>query len=256
MVDFDRLARFYDYEYGQLDADVPMYLGFADRVGGPILELGCGTGRLVVALAAAGFHVTGVDVSRAMLDIARRKAQDAGVADQVHLVQASMEHIALHQPFHMALCALNSFMLLGDLEAQLRALRCWHRHLRPGGLLIIDLFPPHPARLAEEDGRLILQYVWEDVEEGLTILKHHVRRVDFAEQKVYVHYLYDEVAPDGTLRRTVAPFVMRYLGRFEMELLLEKAGYTVEAIYGSWELDPFESESDRMIFVAHRRGRE
>ncbi|MCD6289632.1 MAG: class I SAM-dependent methyltransferase [Anaerolineae bacterium] len=251
-VDFDVFARYYDYEYGAFDADVPMYLGFAERVGSPILELAAGTGRLLLPLARAGFQVTGIDISEALLAVAREKIRAADVESQVRLVRADMRDFALEQRFHMAFCALNSFMHLETVRGQAMALRCWRRHLQPGGLLIIDLFLPNPARLGEEDGRLMLQHTWKDETTGVTIVKQHARRVDFAEQRLDVHFIYDEISPDGTIRRTVTPFTLRYLGRFEMQLLLERSGYIVEAVYGSWDLDPLESDSDRMIFIARR----
>lgn len=253
MTEFDRLARFYDAEYDGFHADLAMYLGFAERVGSPILDLGCGTGRVLIRLAQAGFQVTGLDVSGAMLELARRKVAAQGLEQYVHLVQADMRDFALDQQFHMALCAINSFMHLETQIDQLVALRCWRRHLRPGGLLILDLFPPNPELLADEHGCLIVQRTWTEPDTGITVIKQYTRHVDLAEQVVHVQFLFDEVLPDGTWRRTLVPFAMRYLGRFEAELLLEKAGYAVEAIYGSWELDPFESDSDRMILVARRR---
>ncbi len=253
MADFDRLARFYDSEYGEFDADVPMYQAFAERTGSPVLELACGTGRILLPLAKAGIHITGLDISRAMLEIARQKVAMAGVDDRVRLLQADMRDFALDQQFHMAFCAINSFMHLETQADQLAALRCWRRHLRPGGLLILDLFPPDPEELANDDGRLIVQRIWKEPDTGATMIKQYTRQVNLAEQTLHVHFLYDEILPDGTTCRTIVPFVMRYLGRFEAELLLDKAGYLVEAVYGSWGLDTFESGSERMILVARRR---
>lgn len=249
---FDQIARFYDYEYQDFEADIPMYLGFAERVGGPILELACGTGRALIPLAQAGFEITGVDISEAMLAIARRKAVQANVAERIALVQADIRDFTLDREFHMAFCAVNSFMHLTTLPDQLAALRCWHRHLRPGGLLILDLFPPFPDELREDDGRLIVQGVWEEPETGITIVKQYTREANLAEQTLHIRFFYDERLPDGQVHRTIVSFTMRYLGRFEAELLLEKAGYEVEAVYGSWDLDPFHSEAERMILVARR----
>ena len=253
MVNFDRLARFYDAEHEGFDADLAIYLGFAERVGSPVLDLGCGTGRVLIRLAQAGFQVTGLDISGAMLEIAHRKVAVQGLEARVRLVQADMRDFALDQQFHMALCAINSFMHLETQSDQLAALRCWRRHLRPGGLLILDLFPPNPEFLTNEEGHLIVQRTWTEPDTGITVIKQYTRHIDLAKQTIHVQFIFDELMPDGTLRRMVVPFTMRYLGRFEAELLLEKAGYVVEAIYGSWELDPFESNSDRMIFVARRR---
>ena len=68
----------------------------------------------------------------------------------------------------------------------------------------------------------------------------------------HVLFIYDEVFPDGQMRRTLAPFQARHLFRYEGELLLDKAGYTPEQVYGSYDLDPYESDSERMIFVARK----
>jgi len=253
MADFDRLARFYDSEYGEFDADIPMYQAFAERTGSPVLELACGTGRILLPLAKVGIHITGLDISGAMLEIARQKVAAAGVGDRVRLLQADMRDFALDQQFHMAFCAINSFMHLETQADQLAALRCWRRHLRPGGLLILDLFPPDPNELANDDGRLIVQRIWKEPDTRTIVIKQYTRQVNLAEQTLHVHFLYDEILPDGTTRRTIVPLVMRYLGRFEAELLLDRAGYLVEAVYGSWDLDTFESGSERMILVARRR---
>lgn len=245
-------ARFYDADYARVTEDVPMYLGFAQRTGGPVLELGCGTGRLLLPLAQAGYAVTGVDASPAMLAVAKRKLAEAGLMSRARLVQADMRDFHVEERFPLAFIALNTFMHLETQADQLRALRCWRRHLAPGGLLIIDLFHPDLASLLEADGRLDEVARWTDPETGATVQKLCTRTVDWATQTLSVTFVYDETLPDGTLRRTLAPFKMRYLWRYEAELLLDKAGYAVEEVYGSWQLEPFTSDSARMILVARR----
>ncbi len=253
MADFDRFARFYDLDYEPFQDDVALYQGFAERTGGPLLELGCGTGRLLLPLARAGFEITGVDMSPRMLAISEEKVNAAGLGKQVTLVQADMREVDLPQRFRMAFIAINSFMHLTTLEDQLQALRTLHRLLLPGGLLVIDVDNPQLQHLLEADGRLDLQGRWFDPSSGATVLKYLSRTLDSARQLQDVLFIYDEVFPDGTSRRTLAPFQARYLYRFEGELLLDKAGFTPEQVYGSYDLDPYESDSERMIFVARRR---
>lgn len=254
MSDFDRFARFYDLDYDSFQEDVAMYLGFAERTGGPLLELGCGTGRLLLPLADAGYEVTGVDMSEQMLAIARAKLDAGDLSDQATLLLADMREVRLEQRYRLAFIAINSFMHLTSMEDQLAALRTWRDALLPGGLLIIDVFNPNPQRLIEADGRVEMQGRWFDPDTGATVMKHFTRTLDDALQLQHVLFIYDEVLPDGTVRRTLAPFQARYLYRFEGELLLDKAGFVPEQVYGSYDLDPFTSESDRMIFVARRRG--
>ena len=255
MADFDRFARFYDLDYDSFQDDVPFYLGLAEHAGGPLLELGCGTGRLLVPLARAGFEITGVDLSEGMLQVARGKVAGLGraAAGRIALVQGDISTLDLRQRFRLAFIAFNSFMHLTTPADQFQALQAWQAALVPGGLLVIDVDNPNPQQLAGIDGRVELQNKWFDPSTGATVLKQVTRTLDAGEQIQHVVFIYDEVFPDGQLKRTLAPFDARYLHRFEGELLLDKAGFALEQVYGSYDLDPFTSESDRMIFVARRR---
>lgn len=255
MTDFDVFARFYDADYGDFQDDLLMYRSFAERTGGPLLELACGTGRLLLPLARAGYEITGVDISPALLAVARRKIEATGLQDRVTLVQADMRDLRLPRRFRLAFVAVNSFMHLLTTGDQLRALRCWREHLTADGLLILDLFQPSPQGLLEADGHLTLDRQWQDPETGATVLRQTSRTLNLAEQTLEVTFIYEETLSDGRVRRTLAPFRMRYLHRFEAELLLRVAGYELEQVYGTYELDPLESDSERMILVA-RKGTE
>ncbi len=249
----NRVARFFDADYaGYLD-DLPVIQAFAQRTGGPLLELGCGTGRLLIPLAQAGYAVTGVDLSPEMLRIAGAKAESAGVAERVTLVQGDYADAPLAGTYRLAFIVMNTFLHLRAQADQLRALRHWREHMAPGGTLLIDVFHPDVHQLADLDGRLEWDKTWIDPESGATVMKWVTRTVDLAEQTLHVTLIYDEIAADGSLHRTVVPFDIRYLWRFEAELLLEKAGFTLEALYGDWDMGPFESASDRMILVARRQ---
>jgi len=247
----NRIAHFFDADYADYLDDLPAITAYAQRTGGPLLELGCGTGRLLIPLAQAGYTVSGVDISPEMLRIAQAKAQAAGVADQVSLIQGDYADAPLPGTYQFAFVVMNTFMHLLTQADQLRALRHWRAHLAPDGLLLIDIFHPDVAQLASLGGRIELEKSWVDPETGNIVLKQLSRTVDLAEQTLHVNLIYDEVTTDGRVHRTLAPFDMRYLWRFEAELLLNKAGFTLEAIYGDWDLTPFDNSSDRMILVAN-----
>ncbi|MHB1134927.1 MAG: class I SAM-dependent methyltransferase [Chloroflexota bacterium] len=251
--DYDVIARFYDLEYGDLDVDLPLYLGFAARTGSPIVEFGCGSGRLLLPLAEAGYDVTGVDSSPAMLDLARAKlAERPNLPGRVRLLEADARDLALDERFALAIWGLNSFMHLPTQADQLRALASARAHLRGGGLLLLDLFLPDPAVLAETDGRLYHEATWLEGPAGYPVHRYMSRRADLAEQRLDVTYYYEEHWPAGEVRKWAAPFSLRYLYRYEAELLLAKAGFAVEALYGDYELDELESTSPRLIFVARK----
>src|SRR5947209_7030918 len=109
------------YDAFPFDADIPLYLRLAAQAGGNVLELACGTGRVLLPLAQAGYHVTGVDASPAMLDLARQKLAQAGpeIAGRVRLVNGDLRNVELSERFNLAIVAVKSFAYLLDRRDQL-----------------------------------------------------------------------------------------------------------------------------------------
>lgn len=252
MSEFDVFARFYDLDYGEVQEDIDLYRNFVRRTGGPVLELACGTGRVLIPIAQDGYDVTGIDVSRAMLAVADEKARRARVADRVELVEADMRSFSVDQRYALAIVAVNSFLHLITTEDRIDALNRIARHLQKDGLLIVDLFNPDPYIFPTFDGRMVHDSTKQVRESGKTVVKFSSTRVDLAKQVLRVTFFYDEVSPEGEVRRTIAPFSLSYLFHNEVGLLLDRAGLHQEAIYGSYDLEPYDSESPRMIVVARK----
>jgi SAM-dependent methyltransferase len=227
-----------------------MYRDFAAGASGPILELGCGTGRVLIPLAREGHQITGLELSPAMLKRAQVRVDEAGVNNRVNLIQGDMRDFRIASQFALAIIPINTFMHCYDTEQQLSCLRCTRGHLRSGGQLVVDIYHPDPQSLLEADGRLISDGTTRSPQTGNTIHRLYTRRLDLASQTQHITFILDEIDSTGTVRRTIFPFRMRFVHRFEMELLLRAGGYSLEAIYGSYDLEPFESDSERMIFVA------
>jgi SAM-dependent methyltransferase len=247
---FEPYARFYDLDYAGMDDDWPLIQGFAARCGSPILELACGTGRVLLPLAQEGHRVTGVDVSPAMLERARQKVTAQGLDERVTLVEQDMRHLDLDECYHLAFIVANSFLHMLTVEDQLSVLSGVRRHLQPGGLFLVDVFNPDLSRLLDAEGRVTLEKVMTDSETGRRIMKFHAQRADLGQQLVHITFIVDEVDAQGGVQRTLLPFSLRYLFRGELELLLWQAGFEVEAIYGSHELGQFSGDSERLIAVA------
>ena len=252
--DYDRFAPFYDLEFAGFDDDLPLYRAFAEHSGGPILELGCGTGRLIVPLAEDGYDITGVDLSPAMLALARVAVGRAGVTERAMLIEDDIRTLAAigDRRFGLAFSAINSFLHLTTQGEQLAALGAAFAHLDPGGILVLDAFPPHPDILNEYDGRLIHAGTYRDPRTGERFYKLSTTVLDSAEQRMDTVFFYDRLRADGRVERTAAPFTFRYVGRYELQLLLARAGFADITFYGSYDLDPFTAASDRMIAVAVR----
>lgn len=249
MSTYDPFARYYDADFRDYHEDVPLVRELARRAGGPVLELMCGTGRVLLPLAEAGFTLTGVDISPAMLAIARANLAAAGLLERVTLIEGDVRDVPLApESFALAFVAVNSFMHLEEVRDQLAALANVRRALSRRGLLLIDLFNPDPAEIAREDGRLVLDREYEL--DGRRVQKFIAIESEAAAQLSRVTYLYDESGPDGALARRTMRFTMRWLYRYELEHLLARAGYTLRNVYGSYDLDEYGSGSPRLIVVA------
>lgn len=254
MIDFDRLARYYDLEHADYVDDLAMHAGFAQASvsAAGVLELACGTGRCLLPMAAAGHEVTGLDVSATMLDIARSKAAAAGLAARVHLVDGDMRDFALNRRYGYVYIALNSLMHLDTQAEQGAAVACAGRHLAPDGRLVIDLFNPDVA-LPEPvtEGQLYLHCL-KTLPQGAYLLHFQSPTVDRARQLISMANYYDEIDAQGTVQRHVAPFTLRYLTAAELDLLIPATGLALEGLYGTYDLDPFDTGSPRLIAVARR----
>jgi SAM-dependent methyltransferase len=252
MVSYDIFARFYDLCFGDMDEDLLMIQQLAERCGSPILELACGTGRVLVPLARQGYQVTGVDVSPGMLKVARRKVAAENLADRVTLLEGDIRELDLDARFNFAFIAVNSFMHLLSTHDQLAALSRIRHHLNPGGLFLLDLFNPDLARLLDMKGQMTLDESITDPDTGHQLMRFHADKADLGQQQIHVAFIVDEMDEEGQVRRVVFPFEIRYLFRYELELLLRQAGFELEALYGSYDLDEYTGDSAKMVAVARR----
>lgn len=263
-MNFDGFARFYDGDYRDYRDDIPLVLKTARTAGRAALELGCGTGRVLLPLAEAGCHVVGIDRSAALLSIARRKLAKRGFAPPaaereaegpwpVRLAQADMTGFRLAQrEFDFAFVVSNTLMHVTTQAGQLMALRRARRHLRAGGLLLIDLFNPDIAYLESIAGIQELADRWEDEESGAQVLKWTTRTVDAARQLQETDFVYEEIFPDGRSAQTRLSFPLRFWWADEGAMLLEQAGFAVDEVYGDFDGSPYRSDSERLIFIARK----
>ncbi|HNP86942.1 MAG: class I SAM-dependent methyltransferase [Chloroflexi bacterium SZAS-1] len=251
MIQFDTFARYYDADYGAIADDVPFYRELARRSGGRVLEAMCGSGRLLLPLAEAGMRVAGIDISGAMLARARARLQAAEMLERVELMEGDICTTAPQGPFGLAIVAINSFMHLERVADQLAALGQLHAALRPGGLLALDLFNPDVRALANENGALALDKLLT-LADGTRVQKFVAQQPNLAAQINHVTFMYDELDAQGHVTRTVLPFPMRWLYRYELEHLLARAGFALEAVYGSYDLEEYDNASELLLVVARK----
>lgn len=256
---YDQIARFYDLTHADLTEDREYVLAMAGKAGGPVLELGCGSGRLLLPLARAGYAVTGVDNSPAMLARARRQldAEPEAVRARVTLIEADMDSFTLAEPggrFALALIGYNTLMHLAP--AQVRAtLRRIGSYLPAGGRLFIDLANPFAVAQTPEDSGLTLERSLVDPETGEIILQMASNRLDEGEQSLTITWIYDvSPAAGGPVQRTVATAAYHYFYPHQLELLLAEGGFKLESLAGNYDQSPFAEDSPRLLITAVKEG--
>lgn len=247
---FDAFVRYYDADYGTFTDDLFFYQELARRTGGTILELMCGSGRLLQPLLAAGHTVVGIDISPALLNLAREKLNQLN-ATQTTLVMGDVRDALPQGPFALAIVAINSFMHVESTADQLQVLHNIYEVLQPGGLLVLDLFNPDPRELLRQSGQLVLDKTFT-LHDDICVQKWVSQSVDFVTQTNQVTFMYDEISVIGDVRRTILPFTMRWLYRYELEHLLARAGFVAEQVYGSYDLEEYATESELMLTVARK----
>jgi cyclopropane fatty-acyl-phospholipid synthase-like methyltransferase len=252
MNDYDLIAPFYDIEHAHFDEDVSLYINFAELCGGPLLELACGSGRLLVPLACEGYELTGVDSSRSMLNLAQHALEQAEVAEQCTLIQANMSDVHLGQKFRMAFIALGSFGHVCTRQEQRQTLAAAHDHLTAGSRFILDISNADVRYMEQLSGQVLHQGTRKR-EDG-ALQSHFVSPASSATKHLLeLTHFYEEHQQGEAVKRTVTTTHLYLFEKNEVELLLEEADFEINDVFGDYELSPFEHESPRMIFIAQAR---
>lgn len=252
------IADLYDFIVPYRDRpDLAFYVEAAKESGGPVLEIGCGTGRVLLPTARAGVELVGLDLSPHMLEVCRRRLRDepADVQSRVRLVQADMRDFELSQAFQLVTIPFRAFQHLTAVEDQLACLKCIQRHLVKDGRLVLDVFNPALEALVRDD-------LGEEFGDDFEFITPDGRRVigrdkivsrDRSRQINQVELIYYVTHPDGREERLVHAFPMRYLFRYEVEHLLARSGFEVEHVYADFDKSPYGSKyPGELIFVAKR----
>ena len=255
MAGYGGIAKIYDGEYRDFSADVGLYLRImADElITGPILELGCGTGRVAIPLVRAGYRVTGVDISKKMLARARRHRRALAPEDALRLRFSLQDMTSFDFPrrYQAVFVAFSTLALEPDPERRTRCLQRIYHHLEPRGLLVVDL--PHPRAGGATDtiqiascfrmppwGHLVNKVVEETIAS------------DGCQRQVRYRYTVRRWSDDVVLDRFEVSFGFARLELHEVEGALYTAGFDVEQVLGDYRGNPHRPRSPRMIFLARR----
>ena len=254
MLDYDPLEGYrdpeaYDREDGGYDEDRPLTEQWAHKLGGPLLDLACGTGTMAVHLAQQGYQVTGVDIVPEMIAWASQKAAGHSVSIEWVVADARTFQLDKQFPFIYLLGnAFQHFLTRADLEGLLARVR---EHLSPEGCFLFCTRNPSPRNLLEARFPEPQQYTLPDG-----------RQLTSTEQQEYdpltqiQHYTFHEqwLHPEGQREEKTTRTALRYVFPQEMEALLFYNGLQIRSCYGNWQQEPLTATSRQMIYVCQRRG--
>jgi|KBSMisStandDraft_5_1062788.scaffolds.fasta_scaffold227531_2 SAM-dependent methyltransferase len=236
--------------------DEPWYRAKAKACGGPVLELGAGTGRITFGIADDGGEIWALDASRAMLDGLEGKlaSRTDAVRRRVHVVQGDMRTFALEPRFALIVIPYRAFLHnLTDAD-QLACLRQVRRHLRPGGRLAFNVFHPSLEGMAKHAGPLT--NVWRlgstrPLVAGGCITESYAVSYDTPNRLIHAQQRYDEWDPIGTLvRSTLSRLTLTYLFPADIRRLLAETGFSDVRIYGGFDEREFSKDGDELVVEA------
>lgn len=246
---FDEITKFQG-----IALDVSRYRELASGSRTPVLELCCGTGRVAIPLARDGRDVIAVDASRAMLAQleSNLRREDPEVAGRIKLIEADVTELSLEQRFDVIVCAFNSLLLITDMEAQLRALRVAREHLTDDGIFVFDVVNPLALKL-EGDPVPKPFFTRRNVHTGNMYTRFATFGPFDANQRQRLYGYYDEVDPDGRVRRQFYSFHWRPIFRFELELMLRLSGLSTVRIEAGHSGEALVSAQSPRFFAQTRR---
>ena len=207
-----------------------------------ILELCCGTGRLTVPIAKAGYNICGVDYTSSMLEQAKVKASEAGL--EINFIEADIRSLNLQEKFDFIFIPFNSIHHLYKNEDLFMAFNGVKNHLKEGGLFLLDCFNPNIQFIVEgeKEQRKIAEYTTED---GRAVLMKQTMRYESATQINRIEWQY---FINGEFH-SIQNLDMRLFFPQELDSYLEGAGFEIIHKFGSFEEERFENKSEKQIFV-------
>jgi SAM-dependent methyltransferase len=249
MSSYTQLSRYYDLENANRVDDLPLWADLAREARGPVLELGCGSGRVALYLAREGFETVGVDNSPEMLALAeKRLALSPKIASRIKFLAGDFRALQLDRTFPLILLPFNTFAHLIDPSDARAALGAIRRHLSAGGRVALELPNPVAALCADETG-VAFERTFRDEERGVTVQQFSSLRVDRAALCSSILWLYDEIDAAGRVTQTTVPMTLRYFFPSEIALLFELEGLHATNFWGDYDRSPFEENSPTLIAV-------
>jgi SAM-dependent methyltransferase len=239
----------YDLLFKDFGFDLDFYLGLVAATTGPVLEVSCGTGRVLLRCLQRGADIEGIDLSPGMLETLRHKAEALGLGPEVAV--ADMRAFSRPRRYQLIIIPFNGFVHCLTSADQLAALRCCRAHLLPSGQLVLNIFYPGLEILSGRQGEPVLEAQMPHPETGLPVRIYDTRTLDRIGQIQHSLIEIQELDAAGQVARSHrSRTAMRWTFKPEMELLLRAAGFARWKICGGFEGEPLTRETDPMVVRA------
>jgi ubiquinone/menaquinone biosynthesis C-methylase UbiE len=217
----DIMAQWYDQLMLDEEKDIEFYLNEVKRSGGPVLELGSGTGRILVELLKDGLQVDGLDVSHDMLSVCSDKLEQLGLYSKLY--HQSIEDIDFEETYQTIFISGGAFQQIADYSAAFHALQRIFKAIKPGGMFILDTYIPWPEIRRTNEGAWYLGRSASIDDQQLVI--NYSLSFDFMNQVQFGTYRYDLYQSSRLLETQLSQLTVRWYGREEFRRMLKGAGF-------------------------------
>jgi SAM-dependent methyltransferase len=219
-----------------------------EQLAGPALDVGCGTGRLLIPYLSAGLEVDGIDPSAEMLAMCRRKAAERGLTP--HLYQQEMQYLDLARTYHTIFIPCGTLQLVVDRSQVFEALRRLHAHLVPAGVLVLTIYNRWREMQDERVGHWKL-YARHPLPDGSVLYKHvRVKYRDLLEQTLAYEVRYRRVQERRIIEEQRCDAPERWYYKHEMELMVERVGFCTLRVTGDYTDEAARDNHHVLAFVA------
>jgi ubiquinone/menaquinone biosynthesis C-methylase UbiE len=215
-------AQWYDTLLGKEKKDIEFYKKIVLTSKGKVLELACGTGRLLVPYRNMGADIEGLDISSEMLAICREKLKQHNLT--ASLYEQDLTRFKTDKQYAAIFIAGGSFQLIDNFEKAMTSLQLIYHHLQSDGFFVLDLFSPWFQFKANTEGQWQLGRTASN-EKGEKLLCHSCSEIDIPNQLIKSHFKYELFREDRLIETMLDKFDMRWYGKEEFRLMLEKAGF-------------------------------
>lgn len=252
------LAKYYDAAYSHLEEliDIPFYLEYAEKYGGPILEIGCGTGRILLEVAKLGIRIDGLDASEHMLAILKQKltTRSSDFRNKITLFHQDMRYFSLQRKYSLVTIPFRGFQHLHTIEDQLMALRQIKLHLNKNGVLILDVFYPNFELLYKKMNKEVLDIQWKDSADSSRMVKRYFIRtqVDKLHQHFEGKFIFRIYQNKKLIKEEDSPLKLSYFTYPQMQLIFKACDLEIMEEFGSFKKESIDICKE-MIFILRKK---